>query len=131
MSTFTNRLNQIGEFSIGPAKFAVLEVRGAWIKCAQTHNHDDGGALPEFSYVWDSDGRLEIGDAIDAFPGGFVVPQTHAAFNAIKAQIADLDNQQLELCSVCVGNSVTLQDMTNACHSCLANSATISYLKTV
>lgn len=131
MSTFTQRLNSIGEFSVGAARFAVIAIKGAWFQVAQTHAFGTGARLPEFDFSFDGEGRLDISTAITVFPTGFIVPQTHAAFDSVKAQIADFDSQQLELCPVCVGNSVTLDDMTGACSSCIANLATIDYLKTV
>lgn len=134
MSTIVNRISGNGEFQIGQAKFVVLEVRGGMLAVVQTHSFADGSLLPEFQQV-NNGGVFDFPDGFSRFAelNGLVhlIPQTHAALNAIKATIADYDNQNLELCPVCVGNSVDLGDMVGACDSCVANNSTIAYLKTV
>ena len=130
MSAFTSRLQQLGEFEVGNAKFVVLDVRGGFVRCAQSHEQD-GDRMAAYNLSFDVDGILDTSAAQTDFPAGFVVPQSHEAFNSVKADIADLDSRQLTLCAVCEGNGVTLADMTNACTSCVANQSTISYLKTV
>lgn len=132
MSNFTNRLNALGEFQIGQAKFAILDIRGGWIKCAQTHKFTSGDLIEAYDLADNiTDGVIDIDAGISDFPPAFVIPQTHANLDSVKATIADLDNQTIELCSVCVGNSVDPQTLVGACTSCIANAATIAYLKTV
>lgn len=128
MSNFTSRLNAIGEFEIGNGKFVVLDVKGGLIRCVQTHSMADGSLLPEFATS--VSGGIATTPTTQ-FPTGFIVPQTHPAFGAVKTAIADLDSRVLTLCASCMSSGVTLGDMTNACDSCEANLATISYLKTV
>ena len=132
MSNFTSRLNGIGGFSIGDAIFTVLEVKGSWMRVVQTHSSIDGSLLPWFALSFDASGETQgAGTSVTACPTGFWVPQSHAALNTIKAQIADLDNQVLEPCATCAAAGVTSEDMTGACASCTSNANTIAYLKTV
>ena len=131
MSTFTNRLNSMGEFSIGQAKFAILEIKASWIRCVQTHKSTNGSPLDKLSMSFDGNGIFNVSNAYTSCPVGFWVPQTHTAFNNKKAEIADLDNRKLELCPTCVGNEVDPTDMVGACDSCINNLATINYLKSL
>jgi hypothetical protein len=128
MSTFTNRLSNIGEFSVSQARFVILEVRGGLMRVVQTHDFS-GNLLPEYVLAQGSGGRVNTSAALDSFPKGFIVPQTHQAFNAIKAQIQDVDSKVLTVCPQCQANGVTLQEFENACDSCVANMSTISQLK--
>ena len=128
MSNFTNRLDGIGEFSIGQAKFVVLERHGGFVKVAQTHLATNGDLLPEFQT---SVSLGVITAPATVCPTGFWVPQTHSAFDSVKAQIADFDGRQVQFCATCVSNGVTLQNLENVCSACNSNYINIEFLKTV
>jgi len=124
-------MNALGEFSAGQARFVILEVKGSAMRCTQTHSFTDGSLLPQYQLAPGAGGLLDISAAETSFPVGFIIPQNHATFDDEKVAFADLDNQTLELCPVCVGNSVDPQTLVGACTSCISNANTISYLKTV
>lgn len=131
MSHFINRLNAKGYFAAGGAQFAVKKAEGAFIHCVQTHKND-GSLLSGFDLTFDADGVLDISQAETVVPASFVIPQNHpVAFTAVKAEFADLDNQQVTFCAACEAAGVTLGDSGDACVACATNIATISHLKSL
>lgn len=130
MSNFTNRLSARGSFTHGLAVYDVMKIEGAFVRCVQVRNADDGELIDDYELEYDNQGECS-NQTLKKITKDVLFPESHPVFDTVKAQIADLDNQNHTLCQICIGNAVNPQDMVGACPQCLENVATINYLKSL
>lgn len=131
MSLFTNRCRGTGEITKGGARAIVVDAERGFVALYQTHAKNAPLSVANYS-VNGTTGVLSTSNGLTAIPSVsdcVILPQSSELFDSVKTAFANIDSVELTLCSVCVGNGVTLFDMSGACSSCNANAVSISNLK--